>query len=339
MFLAGDLGGTKTILALVSAEKGPRDPLVETRFPSSEYNSFYDIVEQFLDDNAERLAADPLVSAAFGVAGPISRGIARITNLSWVISHAELAAVLDIVPDRVRLLNDLEATANGVPYLLPNDLYTINQGTPAPESPIAVIAPGTGLGEAYLTWDGTRYRAHPSEGGHADFAPGDHVQLALLNYLAQRYEHVSVERVCSGLGIPNIYRFLRDEGRADEPAWLREALADADDLVPIIAGNALDPEKVTEICRLTMEIFVSVLGAEAGDVALVLLSRGGVYLGGGIPPRILSVLDTPHFRYHFINKGRFTELISQIPVYVILNSKTALLGAALAAIDLDEQDA
>jgi glucokinase len=334
MILAGDIGGTKTILALVSAETGPRAPLVETRFPSAKYTGLTTIVAEFVAANAARLAVNPIESAAFGIAGPIMGDSAEVTNLGWVVVQAELAAAMNIAPNRVRLLNDLEATATAVPRLVANDLHTLNAGQPIEHASIAVIAPGTGLGEAYLTWDGKQYRAYPSEGGHADFAPGDSLQLALLNYLSHRYTHVSNERVCSGIGIPNIYDFLRDAKYADEPDWLRDALAEAEDRVPVIMGNAMDPENATDICRRTLEVFVSILGAEAGDLALILLARGGVFLGGGIPPRILAQLNGSHFHDSFFNKGRFTELMAQIPVHVILNPKTALLGAAYAALDI-----
>ncbi|MCO5185645.1 MAG: glucokinase [Anaerolineae bacterium] len=334
MILAGDIGGTKTILALVSAEIGPRAPVVETRFPSANYQSLTDIVMEFVAANAMQLTQNPITAAAFGIAGPIIGTSAEVTNLGWYVEQAELAAAIGIPPEHVRLLNDLEATATAVPRLLPVDLHTLNASRPIPYASIAIIAPGTGLGEAYLTWDGQQYRAHPSEGGHADFAPGDRLQLALVNYLSHQYDHVSTERVCSGLGIPNIYNFLRDEKYAVEPDWLHEALAEAPDPVPIIMSNAADPEDATDICRRTLETFVSILGAEAGDLALILLARGGVFLGGGIPPRILPHLDGPHFREAFIRKGRFADLMEQIPVHVILNPKTALLGTAYAALDI-----
>jgi glucokinase len=336
MFLAGDIGGTKTILSLVSAETGPGYPHVETRFPSGNYPRLADIVKIFLSDNGPLLEMHPISAAAFGVSGPVGSNQSAITNLEWTVDQSTLADTLDLPAGRIRLLNDLEATANAVPYLKADDLYTLNEGEPVVGSPIAVIAPGTGLGEAYLTWNGHRYSPFPSEGGHADFAPGDQLQLKLLNYLAQRYGHVSIERVCSGIGIPNIYNFLRDEEQVDEPEWLRQVIAESDDPVPSIIDNAGDSKRATQICRKTLEIFVSILGAQSGNLALTLMARNGVYLGGGIPPRIIPALTGPNFRQSFCDKGRFTEMMSKIPVHIILNPRTALLGAAYAALELGD---
>jgi glucokinase len=243
-----------------------------------------------------------------------------------VIDERELEEKLGIAP--VRLLNDLESIANAIPRLEAEDLHVLND-VPAKETgAIAVIAPGTGLGEAFLTWEGTRYAAQPSEGGHADFAPTNPLEVGLLQYLWERYEHVSYERVCSGLGIPNIYAYLRDSGYAPEPAWLTEQLAQAHDPTPIIVNNALDEKQPCELCLGTLDTFVSILGAEAGNLALDTLATGGVYLGGGIPPRILPALERAHFMRSFYNKGRFSEFLARIPVYVIMNPKVALLGAA-----------
>jgi glucokinase len=204
----------------------------------------------------------------------------------------------------------------------------VNDATAEETGAIAVVAPGTGLGEAFLTWDGSRYVAQPSEGGHADFAPTNPLEVGLLQYLWERYEHVSYERVCSGLGIPNIYAYLRDSGYAAEPAWLAEVLAQAQDPTPIIVNTALDQSQPCELCMGTLDTFVSILGAEAGNMALNTLATGGVYLGGGIPPRILPALERAHFMRSFYNKGRFGEFLARIPVYVIMNPKVALLGAA-----------
>jgi len=191
-----------------------------------------------------------------------------------------------------------------------------------------VIAPGTGLGEAFLASNGERYRAHPSEGGHASFAPNDDLQIELLRYLQKRIGHVSCERVCSGLGLPNIYAFLKDSGYAEEPDWLAAKLASAADPTPVIVTTALDAERSCELCLATLRTFVSILGAEASNLALKVLATGGVYIGGGIPPRILPVLQEPYFMRAFLNKGRFTDIVERMPVHVILNPKAALLGAA-----------
>jgi glucokinase len=209
----------------------------------------------------------------------------------------------------------------------------LNPGKPVHGGTIAVIAPGTGLGESYLTWDGSRYFPYASEGGHSDFAPTNQLALKLHQYLLDRFGHVSCERVCSGNGIPNIYAFLRDEKYSEEPDWLAEQLERAKDPTPIIAKAALDKKRSCKLCSLTMNTFVSILGAESGNLALKVLSSGGVYLGGGIPPRILPYLDSGIFMQAFLHKGRLASVLSQMPVHVILNRKVALLGAAYYGLD------
>ncbi len=327
--LAGDLGGTKTNLAVFSAEAGPRAPLAEATFPSGNYHSLESLVGEFLAQLDSQLRPE---RASFGVAGPVVGGQATITNLPWVISQTQLAESLNI--STVHLLNDLVAVAQAVPHLKATDLHTLNQGEAAPGGAIAVVAPGTGLGEAYLTWDGTRYRAYPSEGGHTDFAPTNKMEMELLRYLRGRFRHVSYERVCSGKGLPNIYDYFKDSGYAKEPAWLAEQLAAAKDPTPVIARAARRKDRPCQLCQAALNTFVSILGAEAGNMALTVLASGGVYLGGGIPPRILPVLEAGQFMESFRRKGRFSEFVSRTPVYVILNPKAALLGAACDGFDL-----
>lgn len=321
MILAGDIGGTKTALAVFSPEAGPRVPLAEATFPSEHYPSLEALAGEFLAQ-----VNLPVERASFAVAGPVVAGQSTITNLPWVVDERQLQAALGL--SSVRLLNDLEAIANAVPFLAPDDLHTLNVGKPAPGGAIAIVAPGTGLGEAYLTWDGSRYRAHASEGGHSDFAPTNPLQIGLLRYLQDRFEHVSYERICSGMGLPNIYGYLKDSGYAQEPDWLARQLEAADDPTPIIATNALKDDEPCELCVATLDVFVSILGAEAGNLALKVLATGGVYLGGGIPPRILPALETDRFMEAFWNKGRMSDLMARMPVHVILNPKVALLGAA-----------
>lgn len=321
MLLAGDIGGTKTKLAVFSTDSGWRKPLAEATFPSAHYSSLESLVQEFLKQHNFSLQR-----ASFGVAGPVVEGRATITNLPWVLEENHLIQALNI--PSVSLLNDLEATAYSVPFLEESDLYTLNAGRAVRGGAIAVIAPGTGLGEAFLIWDGSRYRPHQSEGGHADFAPADTLQLELLRYLQLRYKHVSFERVCSGKGLPNIYHFLKESGYKSEPTWLAELLDKTKDPTPIIVENALDPSKSCEICRLALELFVSILGAEAGNLALKVHGTGGVYLSGGIPPRILPFLSEGRFMQAFLRKGRLSDVLIPVPVYVVLNSDIALLGAA-----------
>ncbi len=321
MLLAGDVGGTKTNLALFDAAHGPRKPVEEATFLSAQYPSLEELIHEFLLQVSQRPS-----SAYIGVAGPVVQGHASVTNLSWEIEEAHLSDVLPF--ERVRLINDLEAIASAIPLLEADDLYTLNDREPHPGGAIAVVAPGTGLGEAYLTWDGSRYEAQPSEGGHTDFAPADALQIGLLCYLQEIHGHVSWERVCSGMGIPNIYTYLKASGVAREPSWLAEELAQASDATPVIVSHALQSEEPCALCVRTVETFVSILGAEAGNMALKTLATGGVYLGGGIPPRILSALGDGRFMDAFRNKGRFQGLMMGLPVHVILNPKAALLGAA-----------
>jgi glucokinase len=328
MLLAGDVGGTKTSLAVYDLQLGPRRPLAEATLSSADFASLEALIHSFLagiEFNVTR--------ACLGVAGPVVSGRATITNLPWVMDEEQLSKALDVTS--VRLLNDLESIAYAIPRLNTDDLHVLNAGQPAPKGAIAVIAPGTGLGEAFLTWEQGHYRAHPSEGGHADFAPTDTLELGLLRYLWDRYEHVSYERVCSGLGLPNIYAYLKDSGQAEEPTWLADRLAKARDATPIIVNNALDKDECCELCERTLRTFVSILSAEAGNLALKTLATGGVYLGGGIPPRILPALDRAAFMRAFCNKGRFDELLARVPVYVILNPRAPLLGAAAYGLEMD----
>jgi len=327
MLLAGDIGGTKTNLGIYALEKGAREPLAESTFPSLKYPNLETLAREFLDH--VEVTVD---SASFGVAGPVVKGQAKITNLPWVIGEAQLKKTLHL--NSVRLLNDLEAIAYGIPIMAPEDLHILNAGVAILGGTLAVLAPGTGLGEAFLTWNRTRYQAHPSEGGHADFGPTNPIEIDLLHYLREKFGHVSYERICSGNGLPNIYAFLKDRGYAKESSWLAEQLAAVDDPTPVIVNAALDKEKPCELCIATLRIFVSVLGAEAGNLALKVLATGGVYLGGGIPPRIVPALEDNDFMASFTGKGRFSELLSHIPVYVILNPKIALIGAACYGLEL-----
>lgn len=319
MLLAGDIGGTKTVLALFNVEDGPHKPISEMRFRSGKYKKLANIVEEYLS----RTGHQPKI-ATFGVAGPVHGEVVRVTNLPWVVDSNELRRVIQF--EDVYLINDLEAIAYSIPALDEDDLESIKGGDRHPTGPIAVIAPGTGLGEAFLFWDGHRYRPIPSEGGHTDFAPATPLELELLKYLQPRLGHVSYERVCSGLGIPNLYAFFRDTKISQEPLWLKEELDDADDPTPIIFKYA--QEGKAEICEKTVSLFLSILGSEAGNLVLQVLATGGVFLGGGIPPRIVPELCSDTFLKAFTEKGRFKEFLMDVPVDVIMNSKAALFGAA-----------
>lgn len=326
--LVGDIGGTKTILAVFSNDTGPNKPLVEKTFSSVHYQDLETIIREFLAD-----VSLPISRACFGIAGPILDGRARVTNLPWEVDTASLKSTFKWAA--VELLNDLEAVAYAVPILEPQDVIALNTGKPIQGGHIAVLAPGTGLGEAFLTYADGRYHAHPSEGGHVSFGPVGELQVGLLKYLNQKgYSHVSYERVCSGLGIPNLYAYLKDIGYADEPAWLTEKLAASQDHTPIIFSAAQDPARPCKLATATLELFTAILGAESGNLALKVLSTGGIYLGGGIPPRILSELHKPPFLEALRSKGRFRAMLTDMPVHVIKNAKAGLLGAAAFALKL-----
>lgn len=325
MLLAGDIGGTKTVLALftIESESGSLQEQDEVTFWNREYSSLEAVIAVFLQDKAVTIS-----SASFGVAGPVVRGRAQITNLPWLIEAERIQAQFGF--PQVYLLNDLEAIASAVPHLTADDLVTLQTGQAEPEGAIAVIAPGTGLGEAFLVWNGRSYQAHPSEGGHVSFGPTNLEQIELLKYMLGKFNHVSVERVCSGSGMPNIYNSLREQGRFTEPDWLREELATAVDPTPVIAQAAL--ERNEPIAVATLDLFLDILADEASNLALKVLATGGVYLGGGIPPRILPQLQQPRFLDTFSRKGRFSGLMQKMPVHVIRNPKSALYGAAYYAV-------
>lgn len=320
MFLAGDIGGTKTNLAIIDSVAGVGAAVAEATFPSGRYASLENIVQEFLTQTGFAIK-----HASFGVAGPVVGGRATITNLPWVIDVSNLKRTFNL--EAAFLLNDLVAIAYAVPHLEASDVRVLNEGRPEPGGAIAVVAPGTGLGEAFLTWEGTRFSAHPSEGGHADFAPTNKTEIRLLRYLHDHYDHVSYERICSGMGLPNIYRFFKETERYEEPAWLADLLANAADPTPVIVTAAFDETRPCQLCQATLEMFVSILGAEAGNLALKVLSTGGVYLAGGIPPRILPLLERGAFMTAFLRKGRLSHLLAPMPVNVVLNAKAALLGA------------
>ncbi len=328
MLLAGDIGGTKTVLALfdVAADATfiARHPIIERTFPSQQYQSLELIIDEFLRDGDHHITA-----GSFGVAGPVVGNRAEVTNLPWVI---EADALRQQFGFRVHLLNDLEALATAVPHLEGTDLITLNEGRRVERGAIGVIAPGTGLGEAFLVWTGDQYQAYPSEGGHCAFGPTTPLQLEMLNYWLPRMGHVSYERVCSGIGIPNIYTFLRETKRYPEPEWLQEQMAEAGDLTPVIVRAAVAGE--AEICSATLQQFMEILGDQAGNLALTVLATGGIYLGGGIPGRILPQLQKGPFMKFFQGKGRFSEMMSRVPVHVIYNPRAALYGTAYDALSL-----
>ena len=263
-----------------------------------------------------------------GRRGPVFGSYVRVTNLPWEVDGPRIAHRFGF--DRTVLINDVEAIARSIPHLSPFDLLTLHPGARDPRGPVAVIAPGTGLGEAYLTWNGESYDAHSSEGGHADFAPTDDLQSELLTFLREEFGHVSVERVGSGPGILNVHRFLRNHRAMEEPTELAKQIAGDDDPIPSIVSAAVDSK--CALCEETLRTFVSILGAEAGNLALKLLATGGIYLAGGLPPRVLPFLREGRFVAAVHAKGRFEPLLKRIPVHVILNPRAPLLGALQQAL-------
>nr|WP_321401510.1 glucokinase [uncultured Desulfobacter sp.] len=325
MMLAGDIGGTKIELAVYADRANvPANPVHEARFKSADYQSFETIVQEFLDQTGVKPQ-----SACFGVAGPVKDGHSRITNLPWNIDAGEIKQTCGI--PSVFLINDLEAIAVSVPHLNEEALFTLNPGAPDPKGNRAVIAPGTGLGVAFLVWAGAGYRAFASEGGHAAFSPRDAQEVELLEFLIRRYGHVSFERICSGSQLPNIYDYFLENKIFPEPEWLREKLDAAADKTPVIMDAAL--EHKADICEAALDVFVRVLGSIAGNMAVTLLPTGGIYIGGGIPPRILKRLAQPDFLSRIADKGRFSSLCANMPVHVILDPKAALHGAAWYGVE------
>ena len=321
MILAGDIGGTNARLAFFDVVNGHFRLVSASVFPSREYSGLDQIVTKFVE--TAKVRAD---AACFGVAGPVRNGKVETSNLPWIIDSARLAEELKI--KKAMLINDLEANAWGIPVLQPEDVVALNQVKGNPVGNQAVISAGTGLGEAGMYWDGTQHQVFACEGGHADFAPRNQLEIDLLRHLQTRFGHVSYERAVSGPGLVNLYQFLRDTGRGEEPQWLTDQMLQSDPAACIsqaaLAGKCA-------LCEQAVDLFVSLYAAEAGNLALKLMATGGVYLGGGIAPKLLAKLAGPLFMQSFVAKGRMQTLMESMPVFVITNDKTALLGAARCA--------
>jgi glucokinase len=323
MILAGDIGGTKTHLALFRKTNGKVSRVRGEIFPSRDYDGLEAVIRKFLP--AKRAAID---GACFGVAGPVARGRVQTTNLPWIV-EADFIRRKFRIPI-VRLMNDLEAMAYGTLGLRTHEFRVLNPGKADRKGNRAVIAAGTGLGEAVLFRNGEGHRASASEGGHTDFGPRNPTEIALLEYLLKRFPHVSYERIVSGPGLLNIFQFMKDTGRAKVPGWLSKKMAAGD---PSAAITEAARTGRSEICVKTLDLFVSIYGAEAGNLALKALATGGVYLGGGIVPHIIPKLSDGTFMKAFVDKGRYASLLRSIPVRIILNETVGLLGAARHAFD------
>jgi glucokinase len=323
LILAGDIGGTKTNLALFGVAGNSLAILREQRYPSAGYPGLNAMLREFLGHDTP-----PVIAAGFGVPGVVSNGRAKPTNLTWGVDATEITQEFGI--PHVAVLNDLEANAHGIAHLQASDFAIVQNGAIGSKGNRCVVSPGTGLGQAGLYWDGYKHHVWACEGGHADFAPRNELEIALLEYLIKQFGHVSAERVASGLGIENIYKFLRDTGRGKELTVVSEEMKRSN-IGAVISKYAKSGE--CPLCAKTLDIFVSCLGAEASNMALKTMSTGGVFLGGGIPSKLLSHIQSVAFLHAFNDKGRLTSLMENMPVLVILNDQAALLGAAYNALD------
>ena len=327
MILAGDVGGTKVHLALYQFVGGRLGLVREHKFPSSEYASLDVVVKAFLTQAGG--SKEEIVAACFGCPGPVRQGRIKLTNLPWTLDERDLERSLGI--EHIFLINDLEANGYGIPELAEDKVYTLLKGDEAGAGHRGLVSAGTGLGEALLVWNEKtrRHRPLPSEGGHGDFAARNDREIALLQYLRRTLNgRVSLERVVSGIGIKNVYAFLRDDEKLEEPAWLRERMETED---PNAVIGQCGEDGSSEICAETLKMFVSAFGAEAGNVGLKVLAMGGMYLGGGIAPKILKTLEGGEFAQAFLDKGRLSAVLEAVPVRVILDDACALLGAAAYA--------
>jgi glucokinase len=330
MILAGDIGGTKTNVALLENDgSGVGSIVAQHTYPSAGYDSLEKIISEFLASEHQ----PRLTHACFGVAGPVVDGRVDATNLKWDVSADAVAGLLGL--SRVSIINDLEATAYGIEALTPAQLFTLNQGKGQRGGNRALIAAGTGLGMAGIVWHDAHYQPVPSEGGHMDFAPRNQLEIEMLEYLLKNEEfggHVSYERVLSGPGLFNIYTFLRDTKFAEEPAWLAEEIRGDGDNSAAVSKAAL--EKKSDLAMKALEMFVEIYGAMAGNLALLMIATGGCYVGGGIAPKIIEKLKDGAFLESFTAKGRFRSMLASMPVHVILDDKTALYGAARKALHM-----
>ena len=322
MILAGDTGGTKTRLALYEQIGGKFVRQQTETFSSPDYASLEEIIRNFLAKNHVTVK-----QACFGVPGPVVDGRAVSTNLPWLTDERHITRTLGI--SSVRLVNDLVATTSSLPFLSPADLLTLHPGLPTgKETTFGVVAPGTGTGVGILYKNGEQFLPLPSEGGHADFAPNTPVEIELLQYLRQKFGRVSYERLLCGPGLVNIYNFLKDSGAAPEPPELAKKMREEN---PAAVISTIGQSGEFEICVQALDIFVSVLGAKAGSLTLTMLTTGGIYLGGGIPPKITQKLLDGTIIKAFLNKGRLSDFVKSVPLYVIRDDHAALLGSAYLA--------
>lgn len=342
LLLAGDIGGTKTILRLVeeSAPASKQQSLYQETYPSRDFPDLVPIVQQFLSAAGQQLGVSPKPEkACFAIAGPVVKDTSNLTNLSWFLDARRLEQELDIA--HIRLINDFEAVGYGILGLEPQDLHTLQDVTPQPDAPIAIIGAGTGLGQGFLIKQDGEYRVFPSEGGHADFAPRTEIEFQLLQYLREKYDiqRVSVERVVSGQGIVAVYQFLRDRQIARESpevgeivrTWERETGRSEKSVDPAAAIAKAALQSSDRLCEQTLQLFIEAYGTEAGNLALKLLPYAGLYIAGGIAAKIITLIQEGSFLRAFGQKGRVSPLLEKVPVHVVLNPQVGLIGAAICA--------
>ncbi len=318
--LAGDLGGTKTELALFEIKNGKLVSIKHQRFATSDHDTFVKAIHEFHGDEISKIDA-----ACLGVAGVVDGDKVRGVNFAWEIDAKKLESDLNI--KRVSLINDLHANAYGLSALKDSDFKNLTKGENV-KGNAAIISPGTGLGEAGMYWDGSHYHPFATEGGHCSFSPSDTLDMELWNYLNKEFGHVSWERVVSGQGIYNIYQFLRTYRKAKEPKWLTGQFQTED---PAISISTAALQNKDAVCVETLQLFVKYLAVESAQLALKTKASGGIFIGGGIAPKIIDFIDKKEFYKNFINVGRLEHLLKTIPVRIVLNDKTALMGAAYYA--------
>jgi glucokinase len=319
MILAGEIGATRTRLAAFDSDGNTLNKVVEKIYMSQQETGLPDIISNFVKSEGI-----PVHSACFGVAGPVRGGRSKISNLAWTIDSAELATMLKL--KSVGLINDLEAFAYGIDGLESKDFVTLSAGSEDAIGNRAVISARTGLGVAGLYWDGFRHHPFACEGGHSSFSPSNEMEIELLQYLHKKYGRVSCERVLSGPGIKNIYDFLRDTKKAEEPGWLKDQLATSHDAPALISQLAL--ENKAAVCEQALSIFVGIYGSQTGDCALNFMSTGGIFIGGSIAAKIVPRMKDPIFMQSFLDKGRMRGLLQDMPVKIVLNDDSGILGAA-----------
>lgn len=320
MYLVGDIGGTKTNIVSLEDDNDRYKVIFEKSFPSKNYESLRSIVKEVIEQNKFKI-----FGACFGVAGPVRNKRCEATNIPWIIDGRKIAEVLNIDLNNIHLLNDLEAAAYGIEALEEKDFFILNKGTVQRNGTRCLISPGTGLGESIIVWDGEKYKPIPTEGGHTDFAPRNKIEIDLLVYLINKYGRVSYERILCGPGLVNLYEFFKEQSKQDIPMWLLQRMKNED---PSAVISELGMTKKDECCEKALDLFISIFGAEAGNLALKSLSVGGVYLGGGIAPKVLNKIKEEAFMQSFTNKGRLSVMIAQMPVKIILNDRHPILGCA-----------